>query len=1151
VTAVGGTDLTTTGPGGPWLSETGWTPDSGGGISPDGILIPSWQAGVANTSNNGSTTYRNVPDVAAEADTDNYACGMGVCEGNWGGTSFAAPRWAGFMAVVNQQAVEANNPTVGFVNPAIYAIGNGSSYGSDLHDIVNGNNCDGGTPCYSAVTGYDLVTGWGSPNGQNLINGLAGNAAPGFTLVPSPGGLSIKQGVSGTTTITVYDLGGFTSSVDLAISNLPSGVTAQWGTNPTTATSVLTLTASGTATPGTAYVTITGTSGILTTTTTLSLTVIPPPSFTLSVNPRILTINEGVSGATTITVTDVGGFSGGVTLAASGLPSGVTAQWGTNPTTGSSVLTLTASATAALGTTTVTITGSSPGVPSETTTLNLTVIPFTLSDSPVGLIIAQAASGSSLVTMNHTSGFTGSVTLAASGLPSGVTAQWGTNPTTGTSVLTLTASATATLGITTVTITGSSPGVPSATTTLALMVTADGIATNGWTWMGGSKTVPSSGGNPGVYGTLGVPAPENIPGGRWQPLHWTDSSGHFWLFGGNGFDANGTIGLLNDLWEFNPSTNAWTWMGGSSTVPNVSGGGGGNPGVYGTLGVPAAGNIPGGRDVDATWTDTSGNLWLFGGSGYDANGTLGLLDDLWKFNPSTNAWTWMGGSSTLPCSFCAIGGVYGTLGVPAAGNIPGGRAVASSWTDMSGNLWLFGGGGFDANGHNGFLNDLWEFNPSTNEWTWMGGSSTLGTGDGRPGLYGALRVPAVGNVPGGRDRASSWTDMSGNLWLFAGVGYDINDTQGYLNDLWVFYPSTNEWAWMSGSSTVPQGTKENPGGNPGVYGTLGVPAAGNIPGGRYQAYSWIDGSGHLWLFGGYGYDVNDTWGGPNDLWEFDPSTNEWTWMGGSSAVPCSYCADPGVYGTLGVPAAGNIPGSRGLSPSWTDSSGNLWLFGGSGYDANDNAGDLNDLWEYRFATPGFTDFTLSDMPSSLSIVQGASGTTTVTVTDVNGFTGSVTLAASGLPSGVTAAFGTNPTTGSSVLTLTASSTAATGTATVTITGTSGALTATTTILIVITTPTPEVASLTLNPTSVPGGITNSTGTVTLTGPAVGTAAQRTVKLASDNPTAATVPASVIVAAGAISANFKVTSHTVPATATANISATLNGGMQSAVLTVNP
>jgi len=169
VTSVGGTDLTTSGAGGPWKSETAWS-DSGGGISPNNISIPSYQTakGVITTANKGSTTLRNAPDVAAEANTDNYICYDGTCAGGWGGTSFAAPRWAGYLALVNQQSVSLTRATVGFINPALYTIGLGSSYSADFHDITSGSN---GT--YSTEPGYDLVTGWGSPNGAGLINALA------------------------------------------------------------------------------------------------------------------------------------------------------------------------------------------------------------------------------------------------------------------------------------------------------------------------------------------------------------------------------------------------------------------------------------------------------------------------------------------------------------------------------------------------------------------------------------------------------------------------------------------------------------------------------------------------------------------------------------------------------------------------------------------------------------------------------------------------------------------------------------------------------------------------------------------------------------------------------------------------------------------
>lgn len=172
IVSVGGTDLTTTGAGGAWKSETAWS-DSGGGISPDKIAIPSWQqlAGVINSSNKGSKTYRNGPDVSANANFTFYVCAdQTTCTANeYGGTSFATPMWAGYIALVNQQLVADGYSTIGFINPDLYAFGVSSSYGTDFHDITSGKSGS-----YSAVVGYDLVTGWGSPNGQGLINALVG-----------------------------------------------------------------------------------------------------------------------------------------------------------------------------------------------------------------------------------------------------------------------------------------------------------------------------------------------------------------------------------------------------------------------------------------------------------------------------------------------------------------------------------------------------------------------------------------------------------------------------------------------------------------------------------------------------------------------------------------------------------------------------------------------------------------------------------------------------------------------------------------------------------------------------------------------------------------------------------------------------------------
>jgi subtilase family serine protease len=168
VVAVGGTDLVTTGPGGAWLSETGWS-GSAGSPSKNKIPIPNYQKlkGVVNSTNHASSTLRNYPDVAGESNTNQYSCYDGGCFTGNGGTSYAAPQWAGFMAMVNQQAIANGKTTLGFINPILYRIGVSSSYDSNFHDVTSGSN--GG---YTAVVGYDLVTGWGSQNGPTLIDSL-------------------------------------------------------------------------------------------------------------------------------------------------------------------------------------------------------------------------------------------------------------------------------------------------------------------------------------------------------------------------------------------------------------------------------------------------------------------------------------------------------------------------------------------------------------------------------------------------------------------------------------------------------------------------------------------------------------------------------------------------------------------------------------------------------------------------------------------------------------------------------------------------------------------------------------------------------------------------------------------------------------------
>ena len=382
VTVVGGTDLATSGPGGAWVSETAWADGGGGYYTKDGIAIPAWQktSGVITSANEGSTTYRNSPDVSAEADFDYYVCAdQTTCTANYyGGTSFAAPLWAGYMALVNQQALLNSNAPLGFINPVIYPLGLGSGYSTDFHDITSGSNG------YPAVTGYDLATGWGSPNGAGLISALAGiTSSPNFSISASPSSVSVVQGNSGSSTITAAVSGGFNAAIALSASGQPNGVTVSFSptsiASPGSGTSTMSMTVASLTATGTYTITITGTGGGLVQTTTVSLTVTAAASagdFSINASPVSLTVTWGSSGTSTITTTVSGSFDSAIALSASGQPSGVNVSFSPTsigaPGSGTSKMTITVARRASTGTHSITIKGTGGGK-THTTAINLTV----------------------------------------------------------------------------------------------------------------------------------------------------------------------------------------------------------------------------------------------------------------------------------------------------------------------------------------------------------------------------------------------------------------------------------------------------------------------------------------------------------------------------------------------------------------------------------------------------------------------------------------------------------------------------------------------------------------------------------------------------------------------------------------------------------
>jgi hypothetical protein len=249
------------------------------------------------------------------------------------------------------------------------------------------------------------------------------------------------------------------------------------------------------------------------------------------------------------------------------------------------------------------------------------------------------------------------------------------------------------------------------------------------------------------------------------------------------------------------------------------------------------------------------------------------------------------------------------------------------------------------------LNDLWMYNPNSNQWTWMGPSTSNVANVN--GSYGTLNTPTGTTAPGGRQAAVLWADSSGNLWLFGGFGLDSVGTGtagpppagAILNDLWEFNITTKQWVWVSGNNVANQ---------TGTYGTQAIsnvstPSAGAVPGSRWGAVGWTDPNNNLWFFGGWGYgsSTTDPTGFMSDIWEYQQSTQQWLWWKGISNA--NQNSQIPQVATGGLPFVDTIVGARRGVALWQqDPNGYVWMFGGEGFDTSEGAppGYMDDLWTY-------------------------------------------------------------------------------------------------------------------------------------------------------------------------------------------------------------
>lgn len=365
--------------------------------------------------------------------------------------------------------------------------------------------------------------------------------------------------------------------------------------------------------------------------------------------------------------------------------------------------------------------------------------------------------------------------------------------------------------------------------------------------------------------------------------YWTDSEGNGWVLSEDWIEddtfvpepgGNEEPDYINVfiMWKFNTSNQVWNKI---DVIRKRNT----NP----SNGIIQPGLITGSNN----WIDKNNNIWMFSGTYYDND-----LDDyvdsgeLWKFSTSTHDWTLVNSGNHVSSA--------GNYGTDPALRYPAVRNYGQTWTDQSGNLWLFGGMVWIGNDE--YYNDLWMYDPLTNIWHLKGNTT-------KPRTIGISR-------PYPRSDGQTWTGLDGNLYLFG--GYTSDDVSGTHNDFWKFSIQNNSWTFLGGylADEIDFLQISNP----------------NFPGPRCDSTGWVDGSGKLFLFSGDSSN-GDMYGSRYDLWAYDPQTATWEMYGGSNNAGYR------------LPQLANWPHTRYSAVSWFDKNENLWLFG-------DHGGSDTDLWKF-------------------------------------------------------------------------------------------------------------------------------------------------------------------------------------------------------------
>jgi len=463
------------------------------------------------------------------------------------------------------------------------------------------------------------------------------------------------------------------------------------------------------------------------------------------------------------------------------------------------------------------------------------------------------------------------------------------------------------------------------------------------------------------FGTIGVENSNNFPPGLNNPEYWKDDSGNFWMFGGYLSDPTATSSylgkkaFLNTLWKFNKVTNNWTWMKGKNPATYTREVNSPNelpysPGFYGIKNIETSENIPHSRYKGIFWK-TNNDLYLAYGEYYNHSSSAQdfktNFKDIWKYNISSNNFTWTGGRSSAATEFTENKNQASVYNKPNVSNFI---------SDEEGNLYAF---------HKVKNNEIWKFNINNQTWVAAKAGSAIN--------YGTIGVEDSNNAP----------PNAKNLWYTNQTVYFTSDF--YANpyatpevSFWKFNTVTNNFTCLK---KLPKPFQS----------PINVEDINNFPQPAYEAVNWMN-DGKFYILGGgksanfWEYNpANNIWkrlaglptnqiienasfakdsqkniwvfGGRtgegssssimeynNNVWKFDYLTKTWSQLQGGGTNKAGY------YGTQNTSTNQTRPGTRYPSSFWMDENDRFWIYSGRGFAENTDGDYYNrnlvDLWYY-------------------------------------------------------------------------------------------------------------------------------------------------------------------------------------------------------------